>query len=515
MAPRAKRRVGGGHSARLRLGKRRLITVQIPIEDDREAERAADWLAKLAHRLVRAKLADYAPRVLEHAFAAPRDVVDAMVERMVAGRVKDRDARGGGPTFKSFARRWTDGELHRLFPDRVPKIDHAINELRLAKHVYPVVGDIPIRAVTRENAEEVLRRLPETAARASRRHVAQLVARVLNLAELAGVVERSPIPRGWLPKKGRPKDAPVLYAEEDAALLGCPERDVPLAYRVLYGFLHREGMRIGEALDLEWSELDLDRGVVQLDENKTDHARWWKLGPGVAAALTAWRKACPNRDGRVFELSTSHHHADRVRLHLAKAGIVRGRLHSRGTNTLRFGVHGFRHSFVTRSLALGKSDDWVRQRTGHTTDQLRTYREPARAYAELEPAELLPLDRAIPEFRSDGDAAAGGDPEGDPESSKSEAVEVTQVRECEGEDLNLHGFLAHWNLNPVGSVASLLEQVNSMTSGAGASTARHECTPLAPEGDHEIAATVAEALADGDDPDFAAALARLRHLTGE
>ena len=55
-------------------------------------------------------------------------------------------------------------------------------------------------------------------------------------------------------------------------------QDVPLAYRVLYGFLHREGGRRTESALLQWYELDLENEVVQLDENKTEHARWWEDG---------------------------------------------------------------------------------------------------------------------------------------------------------------------------------------------------------------------------------------------
>ncbi len=44
-----------------------------------------------------------------------------------------------------------------------------------------------------------------------------------------------------------------------------------------------------------------------------------------------------------------------------------------GPNKGHFGVHSFRRSMVTRSLALGLGEDWVRQRTGHTTDELLRY----------------------------------------------------------------------------------------------------------------------------------------------
>lgn len=79
------------------------------------------------------------------------------------------------------------------------------------------------------------------------------------------------------------KDTPVLYPAEDAALLACT--DIPLGYRLFNDFLHREGGRRTETAMLQVHKLDLDHGVVQLDENKTNHARWWSMAPGVAEAV--------------------------------------------------------------------------------------------------------------------------------------------------------------------------------------------------------------------------------------
>jgi integrase len=59
-------------------------------------------------------------------------------------------------------------------------------------------------------------------------------------------------------------------------------------------------------------------------------------------------------DGGPLDLNNT---ATVVRRHLQQAGVARARLYATGTNMLRFGTHSFRHSFTTRSLALGKTDD--------------------------------------------------------------------------------------------------------------------------------------------------------------
>ena len=63
-------------------------------------------------------------------------------------------------------------------------------------------------------------------------------------------------------------------------------------------------------------------------------------------------------------------------------------------------------NMVTRNLALGRNEDWVRQRTGHKSEELLTYRQAAKSLAELDPAEVDPLALAIPEF-VDGPAEVG------------------------------------------------------------------------------------------------------------
>ena len=304
------------------------------------------------------------------------------------------------------AEQWTDGELHSRHPDHVKeKRSASDDERRFEKHIYPIVGGVSLEDFRLEHAELVMQKMERGLSASSRRHVAQLIGRLLAMAVYpCRLIKASPIPRGWLPSAGTKKGFPILYADEDARLLACAE--VPLDFRVIYGVLHREGLRRGEALALTWKDLDLERGAIALDENKTDHPRFWKLSPGVAEGLIAWRKLQddPPVHHNVFvELDTDgldvEHLAQRLRDHLWSVGVRRHELHNQGTNRGRLTLHTLRHSFVTRALALGKTEDWVRQRTGHVSNELLRYREGARSLAELELDDVLPLVDAIPELR--------------------------------------------------------------------------------------------------------------------
>jgi integrase len=213
-------------------------------------------------------------------------------------------------TFGDFATRWTSGKLHKLYPDHVRDKRSSDDDASRVDVLSKALGHVPLSAFTLEHAEKAMRQLDElrqarereraTAkgrkvqtlkplSRASRRQYAQVIHRVLGLAVYpARVITSHPLPRGFLPKGGGAKPLAYLYPDEDTALLKC--ESVPIVCRLLYGVLDREGMREGEALALRWRDLDLERGAVTLDANKTDDPRAWALSPGVARALKAWRE---------------------------------------------------------------------------------------------------------------------------------------------------------------------------------------------------------------------------------
>ena len=312
------------------------------------------------------------------------------------------------PTFRKFAEQWTSGELHELYPDQIPIKDTAYEDTcRLGKHVYPTIGDKPLDKVTLDDALEVMRKVPSTLAAASRMQIAQLMRRVLQIATFpARHIEHNPIPKGFVQRRHAEPAKGCIYPDEETKLMAC--REVPLSHRVMYGFLHREGMRAGEGYRLRWGDMDLKRGAIRLDVNKTKHPRSWALDPGVVRALQAWKdKYRPKAkagdlvftdDGKT---SLDHpHRAQIYREHLQAAGISRPELIDGSKTRRRVRFHDQRALFITTALANGKTETWVSDRTGHTTSQMiNAYRRQAREWTELDMGTLLPLDEAIPELR--------------------------------------------------------------------------------------------------------------------
>ncbi len=392
-------------------GKRKTTALPAGTTTDQASARR-DYMAEFVGKLRKAHQPDqHIETAIKQAAELPvdrlpgvRKVLDALCAGAEQNSATQRALRGA-MTFKDFAEEWLRGDLHRRFPDHVRlKKTSDDDRFRLKTHIYGrTLAEIPIASITIEHAEDVMRQIPPARSAATRRHVAQLLHRVLNLAVYpAKLITHNPLPRGFLPRVGDNKAKLHLYPEEDAKLLGC--KSVPIVHRLLYGVLAREGMRSSEATTLEWTDLDLKRGAVALDRNKTDDPRAWALRPDVAEALRRWKKIAPDH-ARIFVGVDGPLQGDMLaetfRDHLGDAKVTRKELFQRTENRRPIRIHDLRATFVTLSLAQGKSETWVADRTGHRSSQMiNRYRRAARTAAELGVKALRPLDSAIPELRA-------------------------------------------------------------------------------------------------------------------
>ncbi len=319
-------------------------------------------------------------------------------------------------TFRELGELWTSGRLAELYPDDIEKkATSADDKATLEAYVYPLVGARRIGEFEGrqglELVDPVKAELAKTQlARATRRKPLQCVNRLLNFAVYPlRLLPANPLPRGFVPSGKSKKAKAWMLPDEDAALLRC--RKVVLLKRFLFGFLAREGLRVSEALSLRWCDVDLDHGVLHLDVNKTDDPRSWSLDPGVREALRRWKRVfAPSAkpDRRIF-VDAKGRQPDRyglaedLRTALKTAGVARTQLFEKSENRLALRVHDLRATFVTVSLALGKTEAWVTDRTGHKSSQMiYEYKRQARTFAELQLGPLKPLHEAIPELAEAG-----------------------------------------------------------------------------------------------------------------
>lgn len=392
--------VDGRVYARVRYGKDERLDVRVTWAATKEdAEARAEIIAGLVDVLVehgrRDLVKSTAKRAAEADSPKALDTVRKAVRAIVAG--SSGASRPADLTFYDWAESWVTGELHKKYPDHVPAKDHSDDISRLRLYIYPRVKDVPVTAFRASHAELVMAKLPVKLSPASRRHVAQIMVRLMNLAALRQIVTASPLPRGWLPRiKGR-KHYSCLYPREESMLLA--QRDIAEVFRLFCGILNREGMRLSELWDSEWWQWNLDEGTFLATKTKTGDPRLWALRPDVARAMRLWRDRRSDL-ARPFvemdELTRREKVAEFFRLALAASGVTRAELFETTEHTGKLRAHDMRATFVTVSLAEGKNETWIRDHTAHkTTAMVDRYRRQARQFEELKVGPLADLVQAM------------------------------------------------------------------------------------------------------------------------
>lgn len=167
--------------------------------------------------------------------------------------------------------------------------------------------------------------------------------------ELASFIPRSP---GLLIRRARCGEPPVRALCEDeverllaVAARGC-QRD-EMFVRLLLG----TGLRLGEALGLEFQDIDLARGELRVRRAKGDRPRTAYLPVELGARLAEWMSG---KDGRLFPVSARH--AQRRIATLAEVAGIHGA-----------SAHSLRHSLAQRLYRKTGDIELVRAALGHAS----------------------------------------------------------------------------------------------------------------------------------------------------
>jgi integrase len=287
--------IGGGQ-------RKGAVLATCTTEEEAKARKLA--IARLVGRLRESGHAAMVPNTIRDAGALNEDgmrKLARLVERIAAGKepglAQRHTARREGLTVAELADLWTSGNLAEQYPDHVRAKRTSKDDARIFAWLGKVrmpdgvaFGDRAVSSLTLDDCDHVMGALPKTAeAPASRRQYAQSLRKLLVYAVYPlRLLSALPIPKGWLPKGGNDKAKQWVYPSEDLALMQC--KDVPLARRVFFGLLVREGLRVSEALALSWTDLDLAReSFASTRIRRTTRAR------GLSART--WRERSP-RGGR-------------------------------------------------------------------------------------------------------------------------------------------------------------------------------------------------------------------------
>jgi integrase len=232
-------------------------------------------------------------------------------------------------------------------------------------------GNRSIASIAVDELDNWLRDLPLSPK--SRANYRANIGVLFSYAEQRGIIDRNPIPRTAKPKLiDRPPE--IFAVDELRALLEAATRT---AYDVvpMLAIGAFAGLREAEIQRLDWHEIDLARGHIEIKAAKAKSARR-RIVP-IQPNLAGWLRPYAGLTGRVVPPG-SRRKLDRVR---KESGLA------------RWPQNGLRHSFASYRLAAIHDAPRVSAELGHTSPQMlySTYRElvlpeEADRYWKIDPA---------------------------------------------------------------------------------------------------------------------------------
>jgi integrase len=235
-------------------------------------------------------------------------------------------------------------------------------------------GERPVAGIGPEGLDNWLRSLPGSPK--TRADYRANIGVLFSYAARGRMIDFNPIPFTAKPKLvDRPPE--IFTIDELRALLDAAQHTEPSVVPML-AIGAFAGLRDAEIKRLEWSEVDLTRGHIEVKAAKAKSARR-RLVP-IQANLATWLRPYIGLAGLVVP-ERERGKLDRVR---------------KAANLARWPKNGLRHSFASYRLAAIHDAPRVASELGHTTPQLlySTYRELVRPEEAARYWEIMPAAAA-------------------------------------------------------------------------------------------------------------------------
>ena len=191
--------------------------------------------------------------------------------------------------------------------------------------------------------------------------------------------------------KVRQKANDWLRADEDEALLAAPINDLET---IIVWFLRFTGLRIGEALSLRWSDIDLTEKLIRVNQSKTENGiRVVPIPPELVQKIKRWgvylqERGAYRHNGNFLSTTRTGHWLDRKTRRILssepgspmKPQSVERILRRVGERVGIEGLHPhrLRRTYATYLVNAGVSLSSVSKLLGHSSTEITE-----KAYAEL------------------------------------------------------------------------------------------------------------------------------------
>jgi integrase len=253
-------------------------------------------------------------------------------------------------TIKSFAVKFLESKRHLRTVKKYSQ--------QLDQHIIPHFGNRPIEAISGQDCHAYYNKRLDTAAAISTVNGELACLKSLfSEAERASLIKANPVKgiRFLNPNNARDR---ILSNEETARLFKAAENCGDFI-RPLFQVLFHTGMRLGEALALEWVDVEFDHQRIVIRQAKSGEGRKVPLRAALADELIIWKPK--SQESRWifparFDTAAPMQSIRKGWLRLCTKANV---------SILR--PHDLRHNFTSQLQAAGISDSIIMSITGHKT----------------------------------------------------------------------------------------------------------------------------------------------------
>jgi integrase len=253
---------------------------------------------------------------------------------------------------------------------------------QLRDHLIPHFRQKPLGAISPEDCLDYYnKRLDTHAAVSTVNGEMACLKSLFSEAIAAGLCDINPVRPIKLFNPNNVRDR-LLSPEETARLFHAAEQQNDFV-RPLFHVLYHTGMRLGEALALEWADIEFDNQRLMIRRSKSGEGRRVPLRQVLADELIAWK---PTARGTRW-IFPARYDASRPMQSIRKGWF---RLcNQAGISGLR--PHDLRHNFTSMLQASGVSDSIIMSITGHKTHVMLHRYSHSNDAMRLSALESLPL----------------------------------------------------------------------------------------------------------------------------
>jgi integrase len=334
-----------------------------------------------------------------------RRYIYATTKSELQRKVFDLRAKGGGtirPRAKGTVAEWVGQWLEQDVRPNRSRNTYVLYETMWRVHAAPAIAQLPLERLEPTHVAELYARLRSNGTSSTLIHrVGLTMHRAIAVATRRGLFHRAnPFALVDRPTP-RPKAGHDLTIEEARRFLEAAQGD---RLEALFVLLITAGLRLGEALAIEWRDVDFERGRLLIRQALTEVNGTVELGPPKtpgskravelgALAIAALR--------RRRELATSEGHGSKLVFStssgtpLRRSNVRRSHYEPilKGAGIPHFTIHGLRHAMTSFGIASGIAPKILAERLGHSTVRLTQDR-----YAHVLPGMQREAAEAIDEL---------------------------------------------------------------------------------------------------------------------